>query len=182
MSDKKVMTREEVISVIRQTVEESGRTPRMTELVKAKRVSEYDVRKHFGIYASALHACGLEPEGSGHEATMKQLFTDWVEVTRRVGRVPTVGDYQLHSRYSLKPLMRQFGAWPRVPAGMAQYARQNGLEEDGDEGFPGKVERTFQGTSVISEGLSGGEDVVVDGQLLLSDGTRVESRARKAGA
>jgi RND family efflux transporter MFP subunit len=47
---------------------------------------------------------------------------------------------------------------------------------------PVKVERTSQGTSVISEGLSGGEDVVVDGQLLLSDGTRVESRARKAGA
>jgi RND family efflux transporter MFP subunit len=47
---------------------------------------------------------------------------------------------------------------------------------------PVKVERTFQGTSVILEGLAGGEDVVVDGQLLLSDGTRVESRARKAGA
>ncbi|MDT5140660.1 MAG: hypothetical protein QOD58_4922 [Mycobacterium sp.] len=47
---------------------------------------------------------------------------------------------------------------------------------------PIKVDRTFQGLSVISEGLSGGEDVVVDGQLLLSDGTRVEMRARKAGA
>src|SRR3954447_11894458 len=47
---------------------------------------------------------------------------------------------------------------------------------------PVKVERTFQGTSVITEGLSGGEDVVVDGQLLLSDGTRVEARNRKAGA
>jgi RND family efflux transporter MFP subunit len=47
---------------------------------------------------------------------------------------------------------------------------------------PIKVDRTFQGLSVVSEGLSGGEDVVVDGQLLLSDGTRVEPRARKAGA
>src|SRR3954470_8606559 len=47
---------------------------------------------------------------------------------------------------------------------------------------PVKVERTFQGTSVILEGLAGGEDVVVDGQLLLSDGTRVEARNRKAGA
>jgi RND family efflux transporter MFP subunit len=47
---------------------------------------------------------------------------------------------------------------------------------------PVKVERTFQGTSVITEGLSGGEDVVIDGQLLLSDGTRVEARNRKAGA
>jgi membrane fusion protein, multidrug efflux system len=47
---------------------------------------------------------------------------------------------------------------------------------------PVKVERTFQGTSVISEGLSGDESVVVDGQLLLSDGSRVEPRAHKAGA
>lgn len=47
---------------------------------------------------------------------------------------------------------------------------------------PVKVDRTFQGLSVISEGLAGGEDVVVDGQMLLSDGSRVESRPRKAGA
>src|ERR1700730_5878225 len=47
---------------------------------------------------------------------------------------------------------------------------------------PVKVDRTFQGISVITEGLSGDEDVVVDGQLLLSNGSRVEPRAHKAGA
>src|SRR3982751_5790792 len=48
---------------------------------------------------------------------------------------------------------------------------------------PVKVDRTFQGISVIAEGLSGNETVVVDGQLLLSDGSRVEPRAqKKAGA
>ena len=47
---------------------------------------------------------------------------------------------------------------------------------------PVKVERTFQGVSVVSEGLSGDESVVIDGQLLLSDGSRVEPRTRKAGA
>jgi RND family efflux transporter MFP subunit len=47
---------------------------------------------------------------------------------------------------------------------------------------PVKVDRTFQGYSVVSEGLSGDETVVTDGQLLLSDGTRVEPRAQKAGA
>jgi hypothetical protein len=47
---------------------------------------------------------------------------------------------------------------------------------------PVTVDRTTQGISVISEGLSGDENVVVDGQLLLSDGTRVEPRAKKAGA
>jgi RND family efflux transporter MFP subunit len=47
---------------------------------------------------------------------------------------------------------------------------------------PVKVDRTFQGLSVLTEGLSGDESVVVDGQLLLTDGTRVEPRTRKAGA
>ncbi|ABD88048.1 efflux RND transporter periplasmic adaptor subunit [Rhodopseudomonas palustris] len=47
---------------------------------------------------------------------------------------------------------------------------------------PVKVDRTSQGLSVIAEGLRGGEEVVTDGQLLLSDGTKVEARARKAGA
>src|SRR3954454_1594973 len=47
---------------------------------------------------------------------------------------------------------------------------------------PVKVDRTSQGISVISEGLTGDESVVVDGQLLLSDGTRVEARSKKAGA
>jgi RND family efflux transporter MFP subunit len=47
---------------------------------------------------------------------------------------------------------------------------------------PVKVDRTSQGVSVISEGLTGDETVVVDGQLLLSNGTRVEPRAKKAGA
>ena len=47
---------------------------------------------------------------------------------------------------------------------------------------PVNVSRTFQGISVVTSGLAGGEDVVVDGQLLLSEGTAVAPRAPKAGA
>jgi RND family efflux transporter MFP subunit len=47
---------------------------------------------------------------------------------------------------------------------------------------PVNVSRTFQGASVVATGLSGGEDVVIDGQLLLSEGTQVAPRAPKAGA
>jgi membrane fusion protein, multidrug efflux system len=45
---------------------------------------------------------------------------------------------------------------------------------------PVKVERTVEGLSVISSGLKGGETVVTDGQLLLSNGTRVNVRPTKA--
>ena len=42
------------------------------------------------------------------------------------------------------------------------------------------VERTLGNTSVIADGLNGGETVVTEGQLLLSNGTRVNPRGSKA--
>jgi multidrug efflux system membrane fusion protein len=48
---------------------------------------------------------------------------------------------------------------------------------------PVTVERTVGNLSVIGKGLSGGETVVTDGQLLVSSGTRVKTRnARVAGS
>jgi RND family efflux transporter MFP subunit len=47
---------------------------------------------------------------------------------------------------------------------------------------PVNVSRTFEGLSVVESGLAGGEDVITDGQLLLSEGTPVAPRAPKAGA
>jgi RND family efflux transporter MFP subunit len=47
---------------------------------------------------------------------------------------------------------------------------------------PVEISRTSDGQSVISQGLSGGEDVVTDGQLLLSEGTPIAPRTPKAGA
>ena len=47
---------------------------------------------------------------------------------------------------------------------------------------PVTVSRTFQGSSVVEKGLSGGEVVVTDGQMQLSNGTAVDIRERKAGA
>jgi hypothetical protein len=127
------MTREEVMDAISQAAEQTGKTPTFNELMKAKRLTQYDIRKNFGVYASALQACGLEGKGPGYEATMAQLFADWAAVSRKVGRVPTVGDYELESRYSLKPLMRQFGTWHRVAPEMARYARENNLLENGKD-------------------------------------------------
>src|SRR6476661_3512744 len=45
---------------------------------------------------------------------------------------------------------------------------------------PVKIERQVGQETVIASGLNGGETVVTEGQLLLSNGTRVDTRARKA--
>ncbi|MBZ0141153.1 MAG: efflux RND transporter periplasmic adaptor subunit [Pseudorhodoplanes sp.] len=45
-----------------------------------------------------------------------------------------------------------------------------------------RVDRVVGDISVVSEGLAGGEIVVTDGQLLLSNGTRVAPRGKSAGS
>ena len=47
---------------------------------------------------------------------------------------------------------------------------------------PVKVARLVDTRSVIAEGLEGGETVVTDGHLQLSNGTKVTVRERKAGS
>lgn len=47
---------------------------------------------------------------------------------------------------------------------------------------PVTVARTYKGLSVIEKGLNGGEEVVTDGQMMLSEGTNVDIKERKAGA
>jgi membrane fusion protein, multidrug efflux system len=44
---------------------------------------------------------------------------------------------------------------------------------------PVKVERQIADQTVVASGLNGGETVVTDGQLLLSDGTHVTPRQPK---
>lgn len=44
-----------------------------------------------------------------------------------------------------------------------------------------KVLRTADGETVLTEGLEGNETVVIDGQLSLRDGSRVEIKSRQAG-
>jgi len=45
-----------------------------------------------------------------------------------------------------------------------------------------KVARTLGDRTVIESGLNGGETVVTEGQLLLSEGTRVNARAAKTAS
>jgi RND family efflux transporter MFP subunit len=44
------------------------------------------------------------------------------------------------------------------------------------------VTRTNENETIISDGLAGGESVVINGHLLLNDGTKVAPREAKAGS
>ena len=123
------MTREEIIAAVMKCTEELGHAPSVGELLTRTKVSIYAIRKNFGNYKRALKECGLERGGSGYTVSLETLFPDWAGVVRKLGRIPTMTDYRLHGRYSSRPLVRHFGGWPQVPAGMLEYGREQNLEE-----------------------------------------------------
>jgi hypothetical protein len=124
------MTREEVIAVIKQATAELGRVPSFDNLVKTGKLTKHDIRKNFGGYKGALAVCGVGFNRQGYRLEMKDLFVDWASVVRQLGKIPSVMEYEMHSKYSLKPLTKHFGGWLRVPAGLVDFAKAERLEEE----------------------------------------------------
>ena len=124
------MTREEILAAIAKTNETLGRVPTIEELTSATNVTRRGIRKNFSGYTEALHACGLERQGSGYRATVERLFPDWASVVRKLGKIPTMSEYDRCAQYSCRPLIRHYGGWPHVPTGLLAYARNAGLDEE----------------------------------------------------
>jgi hypothetical protein len=124
------VTREEIIAAIQKCAEELGHVPTLDELLGKTTISKHRLRKNFGPYVKALAACGLERHGCGYKIGMERLFLDWAEVTRKLGKAPSMLDYELHGKYTTKGLVRQYGGWTHVPAGLLGYARERHLEND----------------------------------------------------
>jgi hypothetical protein len=79
-------------------------------------------------YAKALTECGLQRTGPGYEVDLKILFMDWAGLVRKLGKVPTMAEYEMHGSYSVRPLIRRYRGWVHVPAGLMEFAREERLE------------------------------------------------------
>jgi hypothetical protein len=124
------MTREEIIAVIEKTAEELGHVPSLREVLETEKVTRYEIRMEFGGYKAALEACGMERQGPGYEVKLAPLFQDWAGLVRRMGKVPSILEYERHGKHCHRPLIRHFGGWAHVPAGMARFAQEQGHEEE----------------------------------------------------
>jgi hypothetical protein len=127
---EKAVSRDEIIAAIQKCAEELGHVPSMDEVVRTIGISKYMIRRDFGPYVKALAACGLERHGCGYKIDMHKLFLDWAEVTRKLGKTPSMLDYEMHGKYTTKALVRNYGGWTHVPAGLLGYAREAQLEND----------------------------------------------------
>jgi hypothetical protein len=121
------VTKEELTAAIAACAQKLEKPPTLAELIEEANVSRREIRKHFGTYQSALEECGLEIRGGGKKVSMEKLFMDWVGIVRRLHKIPTVTDYEQQGKYSVRPLLRIFGAWSNIPDGMKFYAMEHGL-------------------------------------------------------
>ncbi|HSM87629.1 MAG TPA: hypothetical protein VLT16_15845 [Candidatus Limnocylindrales bacterium] len=125
---KNVVTREEVIAAIKDLAEKLGRSPRHPELVRVLNVTRRQIHRLFGGWAAALEESGCERlKAGGTELTMQDLFADWVTVARKMGRIPTIRQYERLSRYSVRPLKDRFKAWDKIPGALLEYGEARGL-------------------------------------------------------
>jgi hypothetical protein len=124
------VSKEEIIAAIQKCAEELGHVPTLDELLGKTIISKHRLRKNFGPYVKALAACGLERHGCGYKIGMENLFRDWALVTRKLGKTPSMLDYELHGKYTTKALVRHYGGWTHVPAGLLGYARERHLEDE----------------------------------------------------
>ena len=124
------LSKQEMIAALLECREKLGRVPGAEEFLATAGVRLHVMKRLFGKYGELLRAARLEREGTGYRVHLEALFIDWAEIVRKLGRLPTIADYQTNSRYSMQPLRRRFGGWKRVPLGLLLYAEQNYLENE----------------------------------------------------
>src|ERR1700742_2967424 len=118
-------TREEVIAAIKKCAAQVGRNPTRGEVQRAANLTKFAIHKHFVTFEMALRASGLEPKGPGYAITEMALFLDWAALVRKLGRVPTVTEYDLQGSHSVRPMKRRYQTWANVPLGMQEFAKAN---------------------------------------------------------
>jgi len=129
------MTPDEILAYIKECAAELGHVPTIPELENRGLVTRYQVDRAFGSYMAALKVCGLKGRGPGFKIDEDDLFREWLLIVRRLGRMPTVYEYQHHSGRSIRPMLRCFKTWSKVAQGVMEHLRSRGLQEEWEDVF-----------------------------------------------
>ena len=127
---KQGVTKEEIMKAIKECAAELGHAPKITELIKMRPINRGCIYRRFGNYRDALAACGMEGSGPGYQTDPECLFLDWAGVVRKLDRLPTMSEFDVHGKYSSQPLLKRYRKWSLVAAGLKDYARETGLETE----------------------------------------------------
>jgi hypothetical protein len=122
------MSRVEILQAIRSCARELKHNPTRRELRLTARVSEEALHKHFGGLKKALECAGLRPSGSGFRQQESTVLLDWAVVARKLGKIPTVAEYESRGRFSDMPFHSRYGSWTKVPDAFLRFIRKEKIQ------------------------------------------------------
>ena len=111
---EKEIARKEIIAALRSAARKLRCTPSRRELGEISGISMHKIARYFQTYRNALAAAGIMPNQSGRRIEMAVLMADWGKVVRKVGGVPSQGEYLRFGSYSIDCLSRRVQKWRNV--------------------------------------------------------------------
>jgi hypothetical protein len=125
---RKAKSNAEILKIIRRSAKKLKRTPTLRELA-ALGIGWSVIESRWKNFSNALAEAGLEATGNGFHYSVSTLLKDWGEVARKVGRIPTIEDYEKHGRFCRFPFRSRF-PWCRVPDAFWRFAYDSGVARE----------------------------------------------------
>jgi len=126
----KSKTKEEIIAAVQEAARKLGRAPRSREFTPLSGISVWQVTGRFGTYCNAVRAAGLTTRHQGMKVETAALLEDWGRVVRKVGAVPTRGQYREAGSYSSDCYSDRFENWAKTPEAFTRFVAAGALPGD----------------------------------------------------
>lgn len=123
-------TKEEMIGMIQELARQLGHSPSLQDLEMYSSLRRWHIRRRFGSLVGAWRECGIARGRTTLPTPMHELFLEWAEMVRQMGKLPSCKDFDTFGRITIRPYQRRFGRWSNVPAAMEAYAKKKGLESE----------------------------------------------------
>jgi hypothetical protein len=127
---KQSFTQKEVLAVLKTCARKLGRNPNLRELRAMTGISEKMLWTRFGGLRGALEAAGFKAAGAGFRADEAAILLDWAAAARKLGKMPSVGEYRRNGKFSETPFLNRYGSWGGLGWAFRKFieGQGNGLE------------------------------------------------------
>jgi hypothetical protein len=127
---EKTMTKNEIVKTIRSFAKDNGRNPSIRDITYKTKVTRHFIYEQFGSWRKALAGAGLKAGGPGMAQPESALMLDWAAATRKLGKIPSVYEYERAGRFSNVPFQTRYRRWKDVPEAFAKFARKDGVDQE----------------------------------------------------
>jgi len=74
-------------------------------------ISLNQIDKHFGCWSDAVLAAGLSPGTKPMKKSNDELYQTLYEICEKIGKIPTIIEFERNSGHAIKPYRKNFGGW-----------------------------------------------------------------------